>query len=211
MPLGGSCAAGIADRRARAPTFARRSASPERGPLAQQLTVEVERDVLREQIVDRPQRRDVRRDALVDERGREAEDVALIRRGRAAVHAGFAGVGVDEPRRRRVIDERVADLERPQLAVAEQPGARLGILRVEDAVSGEVHDVVAAVAQAARAVRRSSDAQWMTRVALAIEVDDVAHLVAQPLEPAGDLLGFVARAGQLRVGLVPCRRADRRR
>ena len=43
-----------------------------------QLAIELERDVLRQQIVDRPERRDVGGHALVDERRREAEDVALV-------------------------------------------------------------------------------------------------------------------------------------
>ena len=46
-----------------------------------------------------------------------------------------------------MLGERVADLERPQLAVAQQPRARLGIIRAKNAVAREVDDVVAAVAE----------------------------------------------------------------
>ena len=52
-----------------------------------------------------------------------------------------------------MVGERVPDFERPELAVAEDPRAGLGIVGAEQTVSREVHDVVAAVAQECAQVR----------------------------------------------------------
>ena len=138
-----------------------RAATPRPGsPARKQLPIELERDVLSQQIVDRPERSDVRGYALVDERRGEPEDVALVRPLAAlppsmpasqafakTSHGGAAMLG-----------QRVADLERPQLAVAHQPGAGFRIVFAEQAVSREVHDVVARRRAAARACRRWSRA-----------------------------------------------------
>ena len=71
-----------------------------RRALAEQLPVEAECDVLRQQIVDRPERRDIRRHTLIDERRRKSKDVVVILPvGTRTVHTGFARVGEDQPGR----------------------------------------------------------------------------------------------------------------
>ncbi len=63
-------------------------------------------------------------------------------------------------------------------------------------MAGEMHDVVAAVAQQ-RAQFGAGEPAVDPRIARAIEIDDAAGLLAGLFEPAGHLLGFIARTRQL--------------
>ena len=91
-----------------------------------------------------------------------------------------------------MVGERVPDFERPELAVAEDPRAGLGIVGAEQAVSREVHDVVAPIAQQ-RAQVRTRQAAVNACVACAIEIDYAARSLRVAREPAGHLLGLIAR------------------
>ncbi len=123
-------------------------------------------------------------------------DVALILRQRSRlVHAGFAGVGVDEPRRRRS-HERVADLLRPQRTVGQHPAAAQRLFGIEEGVAGEVDDVVGAAPEPAAAIVPGHDLVNV-RVAPAVELEGDADLFLKPLEQRGDMLGLVTSAGQL--------------
>ncbi len=125
-----------------------RSEAPRVATPQQQLLVEGDRHALRRGIADRPQRRHVGLDALIDAGRGQPEHVPGVERGlRAGVHPRLTGVGVDQPRRAARPGQGVAQLGGPQRPVAHEPGAALRVSRVKDTMTGEVHDVVVAIAE----------------------------------------------------------------
>ena len=166
--------------------------------------------MLGEQIVDRPERCDVGGDALIDEGGREPEHIALVLPfWPRAVHPGLARVREDQPWRRRVVGQRVANLQRPQLSIAHQPCAGLRVRAAKHAMAREMDDVVLPVTQEGPHVRARQPGM-NPGITFPLEIDDAADFAAGPVEPAGHLLRFVARTRQLAIPAARRRRSDRR-